>query len=709
MDRCFGHSSAQRCPLAAVLIFVAPFLCGVTYAALDAPRGGMTISKEALSACEPNGIQVVVSPIRYRMGDDPAWKEPGLADNDWDVSDKFGYPSSGVSAEPPIPPIWFRFNLHFDPVLLGKPLVIQTYDRAEIIEIFMNGVRVADAQTVDVTKGVIPRCIVPLQTDYVVALRWIPDTRGLLRALRHNDSPVFRLYLREYAPVLDQQDQQGTQYRVLAVHRIILITAFAMFFLLHLTLYIQYPRRRENVFYGMTALFSGLALVSLHVSEIYRYDDAIWGASYMRCFFAFMPLSVLSGFGLFQLLLTGRIRWTLPVYLAFGIPAYIAAQWLGNVSVHWFPLLVIPELLWLIWTKYRKGGMSLGWSAVAVLVIASVALNAAGSLFGLNSDSGFVRYAAWYVFLFFLQGVAVAFIREYAEDKKRIEAFAISLEREVAARTQELESEISVRRKAEEGLKTYQDSLEELVRRRTEELVTKTSRLAEEILERERAEEAFQGISRRLSEVRDEERRRIARELHDSVAQELAAIVMNLGQIEDTLPQPPSDLCKLIAGTLALGQKCSQEVRTLSYLLYPPLLDQLGLAPAVRSYVDGFSKRSGMRVTVNFPPDFERMPAEIELALFRIMQECLGNIHRHAKSRTAHIRLEQDAEHVMLEVSDDGQGMPPDTLAAIQQGRPSGGVGIAGMQERMRLLNGTFSIESSSDGTTVRAMIPLGG
>lgn len=680
--------------------------CGLAW---SAPRSTETISAAVLDASEPNGLAIHPSSIRYRTGDDASWKDPGFNDADWDLVGQFEYPLDGPAAGPPFKPIWFRFEVHFAPALIGRPLLLKTYFHEKGLEVYLNGNRAADVQCIDPTAGVTPRCIVPVQTGYLIALRWNPADYRLSQAIRHKDPARFTLFVQDYGHALDQLESRDQVDRALVCHRVALIAAFVMFFLFHLALYTHYPLRRENIYYGMTALFCALALGSLHVSEVYRYNEVIWGLSYMQCFFAFMPLSVLSGFGLFQLLLIGRIRWTLPAYAAAGFVCYVAAQRIGSAPVHWFPLLMAPEMAVILWFRYRTRGLALGWSVVAGPVLASVMLGAAASLSRLQSDSGFVRYAPWYFSLVLLQAVAVAFVREYAADKKRIVAFAASLEGEVAARTRELESEISVRREAEEALNRYQSTLEDIVRRRTEELETKSSRLAEEIVERERAEEAFQAISRRLSDLRDEERRRMARELHDSVAQELMAIIMNLGRIEDVLPPKQREARELLASTLALGEHCSQEVRTLSYLLYPPLLDQLGLAPALRSYVDGFAKRSGIPVSVTVPPDFARMPADIELAIFRVMQECLGNVHRHAKSAIAHIRLEQDSDKVVLEVRDEGQGIPAETLAAIQQHHSSGGVGIVGMQERMRLLHGAFSVESTSRGTTVRVTIPFGG
>lgn len=693
----------------AIMICVVLFPCIATWAAPAGSNEALTLSSNELRRSSPLGAPILPPVIRMRWGDDPGWKEPDFNDGDWDKVREFCYPAGASSPGASAACVWFRFHMRFAADIIDTPLVAQTYHYEENVQIFLNGRAVGRVQDTDPTTGITPRCIVPGQSDCVVALRWSPSRDRLLEGVRSSRRIGFLLYLDAYEHMLAARDQRDKRDRALAGHRILLMASFVIFFLFHFTLYTHYRLRRESVYYGMTALFCALALGSLHVSEVYRYDQAIWGLSYLHCFLAFMPLSVVSGFGLIQLVLGGDTRKTLPLYASIGAIAYVATTWTGNILVHWFPLLVVPELAWLVWCKYRKSGLPLGWSVVSAVVVAGVLLSAVGSVYNLSSESGFILYAAWYLLLAFLLVVAVAFIREYARDKKRIEAFATSLEHEVAARTVELHEEIGVRRKAEEELKTYQDSLEELVRQRTEELEARSTRLAEEMAEHRRTEEALQVVSRRLADVRDEERRHMARELHDSVAQELAGIVMNVGLIEDALPRKKPEVKRLLDTTLALGEKCSQEVRTLSYLLHPPLLDQLGLVPALRSYVDGFAKRSGIRITVDVGSDFGRIPGEIELAVFRIAQECLGNIHRHAHSRTAHISLDHNADNVVLEVRDAGIGIDSNTLEAILQRLTGGGVGIAGMQERLRLLNGTFSMESGVRGTRVRATIPVGG
>jgi signal transduction histidine kinase len=147
----------------------------------------------------------------------------------------------------------------------------------------------------------------------------------------------------------------------------------------------------------------------------------------------------------------------------------------------------------------------------------------------------------------------------------------------------------------------------------------------------------------------------------------------------------------------------------MSYLLHPPLLEELGLIPMARSYLEGFSERSLIQVEVEMPPEADRLPAEIELTLYRVLQECLGNLHRYSGSATAFVRLEFQADLVSLEISDKGCGISPDKLALLQKHASAGGVGIAGMQERLRLLDGELLFQSGAGGTTVCARIPIGG
>jgi two-component system, NarL family, sensor kinase len=228
-----------------------------------------------------------------------------------------------------------------------------------------------------------------------------------------------------------------------------------------------------------------------------------------------------------------------------------------------------------------------------------------------------------------------------------------------------------------------------------------------DITKRKRAEEALHQLSTRLLQLQDEERRRIARELHDSLAQSVLAVNLHLAQA--TRSSAPIDAGAKLALSKARGvlQEMSREIRTLSYLLHPPVLDELGLVSALREYAKGFSERSGIQLEVDLQADFRRLSQDTETALFRIVQESLSNIQRHSGSETAKIYLHEESGCVKLEVSDQGCGM---SQAAPAFGRPAGtrlGVGILGMRERIVQLGGKMDVESNSSGTKVRAIIPV--
>jgi len=163
----------------------------------------------------------------------------------------------------------------------------------------------------------------------------------------------------------------------------------------------------------------------------------------------------------------------------------------------------------------------------------------------------------------------------------------------------------------------------------------------------------------------------------------------------------------LLAESVQLADRSMSEVRTLAYLLHPPFLDETGLLSAVRWYAQGFADRSGIRVDLDLPDAIERLPRDIETTLFRVVQEALINIHRHAGSPTADIRLRIDADRLTLDIEDHGRGMPPDVVARLAAGIGPNGVGLAGLRERLEQLGGTFDIDSNEGGTTARARIPL--
>jgi len=228
-----------------------------------------------------------------------------------------------------------------------------------------------------------------------------------------------------------------------------------------------------------------------------------------------------------------------------------------------------------------------------------------------------------------------------------------------------------------------------------------------EITNQKRAEEVLRGFSRRLRRAQDEERRHLARGLHDSTAQKLAAVNMNLGRLKHLVAGTDPAVRNLVGDIAALVEDCSKEVRTLSYLLHPPLLDQLGLPAACRSYLEGFSKRSGVRVRLDVPDDLGRLPASAELALFRVLQEALANIQRHSGSKTASIRLTRAANRVVLKVSDRGRGISAAVLRDVAQGFGGPGLGLLSMRERVDQLGGRLEIESGTKGTTLVATLPL--
>jgi PAS domain S-box-containing protein len=228
------------------------------------------------------------------------------------------------------------------------------------------------------------------------------------------------------------------------------------------------------------------------------------------------------------------------------------------------------------------------------------------------------------------------------------------------------------------------------------------------LLERKRAEQTLRDVSHRLHRAHEEEGRRIARELHDSTAQELAAVKMNLEILEDFAREPQGKAAKLLRESVALIERCSQEVRTFAYLLHPPLLDQIGLAGALRSYVEGFSNRSGIKVSIEIDSRLMRESPDIELTVFRVVQEALGNIHRHSGSHTAQIQLSIENQLIVLEIADSGKGIPKQIVKDLEQGLASGGVGLAAMKERLRGVGGSLTIEDAKPGTRLKAVVPLG-
>ena len=233
--------------------------------------------------------------------------------------------------------------------------------------------------------------------------------------------------------------------------------------------------------------------------------------------------------------------------------------------------------------------------------------------------------------------------------------------------------------------------------------VTRVGFIALDVTARHNAEAAYRTLSSRLLRLQDEERRRIAREMHDSLGQYLTALKINL---EIARNCPPEQKSELMTEAISLTASCLSETRTLSHLLHPPLLDEAGLASAARWYVNGFAERSGIKVNFQIKDNFGRLPLSIETAIFRVLQESLTNIHRHAHSTAADIHLKVNDGHVQLTVRDFGNGIPEHILQRFMQSGTTG-VGLAGMRERIFELGGTLAIRREAPGTGVYVGIPL--
>jgi len=247
-------------------------------------------------------------------------------------------------------------------------------------------------------------------------------------------------------------------------------------------------------------------------------------------------------------------------------------------------------------------------------------------------------------------------------------------------------------RESEEQLRILNDSLEAKVRQRTREL-------------ERRSAEVFE-LSIRLLSVQDEERRHIARELHDTAGQTMTVLNMKMQRLLQKIKQTAPELTSEPEVIQGLLDKLNQDIRTTSYLLHPPLLDESGLAAALPWYVRGLSERGGIDIRLSISENLGRLPQAMELVIFRLIQECLTNVHRHSGSKTALIRIGRDEGRIRIEVADQGKGISRERLAEIQAGGT--GVGIRGMRERVRQLNGEMEIESNGSGTTIAAIFTLG-
>src|SRR5579864_2275960 len=250
--------------------------------------------------------------------------------------------------------------------------------------------------------------------------------------------------------------------------------------------------------------------------------------------------------------------------------------------------------------------------------------------------------------------------------------------------------DITVPKQMEVDLREAHSKLEMQVRQRTQEL--------------EKVQGDLRDLSSKLLQLQDEERRRIARDLHDSAGQALTVLGMNLVQLEEFAQSGNGQFTEKLQEAQELLQRVTQEIRTTSYLLHPPLLDESGIAAALRWYIDGLNQRTPLKIDLSISEDFGRLPRETELAMFRIVQESLSNVLRHSGSDVAKIRIRRLDNRVTLEVEDQGRGIAAERLADINEA--GSGVGVRGMRDRVRHLNGEMKLESTDSGTTVSISLP---
>ena len=389
--------------------------------------------------------------------------------------------------------------------------------------------------------------------------------------------------------------------------------------------------------------------------------------------------------------------------------------WLGDMAG---ALLVTP--CFLLWSSPGEEGRSRsehamqGIALISLLVVGTIAFGDFPSPNALDYPLKFIciPFVVWVAFKFRPRGATLAVLAFsivalgsalYASHGASIpnnSLLIIQVFLSIVAMTGLLVSvAVSERNRNEETLQKAKMDLEERVLERTREL-------EDRIAGQQRAEQALRCLSWHLLKTQDQERRRIARELHDSTGQSLVLLTMNLSKLSENVDSLGPDVSKRLDENARIARAVLDEVRTTSYLLYPPLLDEMGLQAGLRWYIEGFKERSNIQVSLKLPENLERLPPDLELMIFRVVQEGLTNVHRHSDSPTAAICLCNSGERLVLEIRDQGKGMTPQTLAALT-GPGTAGVGLRGMRERVKAFGGELEILSDRQGTAVRAMIPL--
>jgi signal transduction histidine kinase len=305
------------------------------------------------------------------------------------------------------------------------------------------------------------------------------------------------------------------------------------------------------------------------------------------------------------------------------------------------------------------------------------------------------------------RGIPVVLLSARAGEESRVEGMDAGADdylikpfsaRELVAR---ISARLEIARLRGEGEQRYRElaeSLEKQVLARTAQLESRTAELVKQ-------SEDIRSLSAQLLAIQNEDRRHIARELHDSAGQTLTVLSMNLARlVEETRSKDPQIAAEAQA-IEQLVQQLQREIRTASYLLHPPLLDESGLAAALGIYVEGIQERTGLAIDLHVSDEFGRVSEEMELAVFRIVQECITNIHRHSQSKSAAIQLLRNDHSLTLEVQDRGKGISAERLRQIRAG--ASGVGIRGMRERVRQLLGDITLDSDDGGTRVHVAIPI--